>query len=542
MRLDDLRADRDALRHRWRSLSLHTSQTIPDMIRISAISQPKGRTFFHSAERPTRSLTCYEAYVMAMRLACALQARGVGPGDVVAIQMPIWWECTVTAQAVYLCGATVLPIVTIYGPRELGFILEQTKAKIFVTADRFYTTDFLVRLPQLPPLPHLQDIVVVGDNVPSGCVAWRELFEGDEWNWTEPKIDADDVCTIFYTSGTTSVAKGVRHTHNTLLAEVRSWPIFRATAIDNPVSFAAGRWGHVGCIFDLLAPIFFGVEMVLLDKWEASMCLKLIQAHKPSFASGVPFQMLALTDRADAGVGSIASLRYFAMGSTSISPSHIRRMRELGVEAFRIYGCTEHPTISSGRPGDPEEKRASTDGRPLPAVEIKLVDDQGETVAPGEAGEIATRGPELFVGYVDETLDEAAFLPGGWYLTGDIGRVDQDGFLSVIDRKKDLIIRAGENISSKEVEDILMGHPAVREAAVVAMHDERYGERICAFVIPRDQEPLTLADVSAHFVTQGVAKQKIPERLELVNEFPRTQAGKIRKADLRASLQSVASE
>jgi non-ribosomal peptide synthetase component E (peptide arylation enzyme) len=210
----------------------------------------------------------------------------------------------------------------------------------------------------------------------------------------------------------------------------------------------------------------------------------------------------------------------------------------VGWTAFRSYGCTEHPSITMGTLDDPLDKRAYTDGRPMLDVEMRLVDDDGTPVPDGEEGEVVSRGPDQFLGYMDPDMDADAFDAEGWFHTGDIGRVDPDGYLAITDRKKDIIIRGGENISAREVEEVLATHPKVQEAAVTPAADPKYGERVCAFVVPASGQDLTLDEVLAHFQEKGVAKQKTPERLEVVSELPRTLAGKVQKYLLRRRIEA----
>jgi acyl-CoA synthetase (AMP-forming)/AMP-acid ligase II len=208
------------------------------------------------------------------------------------------------------------------------------------------------------------------------------------------------------------------------------------------------------------------------------------------------------------------------------------------VGAYRCYGSSEHPTVSSGRPEDPLDKRADTDGRICPGTEIRIVDDTDGEVRPGTAGEILTRGPELFRGYTDAEHTRAG-MTDGWYRTGDIGYLDADGYLTITDRKKDIIVRGGENISSKEVEDALAGHPAIAEAATVGAPDDVYGERVCAFVVLNAGRSFGISDAAEHFAACGLARQKTPERIVVVSELPRTASGKVQKHLLRAQLKTT---
>jgi acyl-CoA synthetase (AMP-forming)/AMP-acid ligase II len=352
-----------------------------------------------------------------------------------------------------------------------------------------------------------------------------------------PSAAADDVCLLIYTSGTTAKPKGVQHTHNTLLAEVHGSRSTLETS-SAPANLAAFPAGHIAGVLGIARLYVFGGRTVLMDTWDAPAAARLIEEHALTSSAGAPFFLSTLLEAAEKDGRDLSSMEGYMTGAAAVSPALVERADLAGLPTYRCYGSSEHPTITSSEPSDPIEKRAFTDGALLPHNEILIVDDEGAELPLGAEGEVASRGPELFVGYSDERLNATSFLPGGWFLTGDIGVIDSDGYLTITDRKKDVIIRGGENIASKEVEDILAQHPAVRDVAVVAEPSERYGERVCAFVIPRDGAALSLADVQKHFAESGVAKQKTPERIEFVDEFPRTAAGKVKKFELRDRLRS----
>jgi acyl-CoA synthetase (AMP-forming)/AMP-acid ligase II len=256
-----------------------------------------------------------------------------------------------------------------------------------------------------------------------------------------------------------------------------------------------------------------------------------------SFCALTPFHLTGVLDAADRDARDLSSLTDIVLGATPVPSALIERCAGRGMRPYRSYGSSEMPSVTMGRPDDPLEKRLTTEGRPMPGAEIRFVDDEGNDVVEGE---LAVRGPELFLGYADEALNQNAFLPGGWFLTGDIGRFDPDGFLRITDRKKDVIIRGGENIASREVEEVLASHPAIREAAVVAAPDARMGEVVCAFVIAQPGAKVTLESIGAHFAAAGIARQKTPERIVLVEDFPRNSTGKIMKNELRDQVRTMA--
>jgi acyl-CoA synthetase (AMP-forming)/AMP-acid ligase II len=278
-----------------------------------------------------------------------------------------------------------------------------------------------------------------------------------------------------------------------------------------------------------LVPLLRERAVNLVDVWDPGEVLRLMRDEGLGVTGGATYFLTSLIDHPDFTEEHLALMPFAGLGGSTVPAAVMRRLTDMGIAAFRSYGSTEHPSITGCELSDPEAKRLTTDGHVLPGVEMRLDDD----------GEIVSRGPELFIGYTDERLDDDSFLPGGWFCTGDIGRLDDDGYLTITDRKKDVIIRGGENIASKEVEDLLALHPAVAEAAVVGLPDARYGERVAAFVLLRAGETLDLDEVRRHFAALGVAKQKTPEQLVEVSDLPRTASGKVRKVDLRKQLRGT---
>jgi acyl-CoA synthetase (AMP-forming)/AMP-acid ligase II len=279
-----------------------------------------------------------------------------------------------------------------------------------------------------------------------------------------------------------------------------------------------------------------GLETVLMDGWHAPSAARLIESEGVTVTSGTPFHLAGLLDAADAEGMAMSQLKEYSLGGTTVPPSLISRCDERGVNAFRSYGLSEHPTISTGCSSDSLEDRLGSDGQLNDGVEVRIVDESGKDLPCGMEGEILSRGPELFVGYRRESRDTEIVEDGGWLRTGDIGRLDARGYLTITDRKKDLIIRGGENLSSREIEDHLVTHPAILDAAVVGLPDPRLGERVAAFVILRTDTALTIEDLGHFFISKGVARQKTPERLMFVTELPRTAAGKVLKQELRKLL------
>ena len=387
----------------------------------------------------------------------------------------------------------------------------------------------------------LPRLVVIGDDVRPGEVPWAALANQRPLEQS-PRRTADDDCLVVYTSGTTGDPKGVRHTTTTLLAEVETVAAASEWGLGGPepvVHLAAFPAGHMAGVSGLLRTMLLGISTVVMDRWDAALAAELIERHRVTATSGAPFFLASLLDAAERDGRDLTSLGSYLVGAGSVPRSLVERADAAGIPVFRSYGATEHPTVTLGRPSDTLAQRAGTDGVPTPGTEVRIVDDAGRDVGPGVDGEVLTRGPERFVGYTDPSLDAEVLLNGGWYRTGDIGRLDTSGRLTITDRLKDLIVRGGENIASKEVEDVLTTHPDVVEVAAVGRPDERYGERVAVFVRLRPGARLDVDDVATHFATAGIARQKTPEHVVAVDELPRTASGKVRKDLLRARLRAV---
>jgi len=506
--------------------------TLPEAILAAASARPDLPVTFCS---PTRSETVALADLVdrAARSAAAFSSLGIRPGDSVAVQVPSRIEGVVAQAAAVLAGAALVPVVPTYGPHELGFILRESRARLLVTLDRLGRRDYVADLQRVGDCPDLSLVAVIGDSVPPGYLDWAELVRRSEPLNPPTPVTPDDVCLLVYTSGTTGKPKGVQHTHATLLAELRT----RLTGVaSDSVILAAFPSGHVAGTLGLLRMLLQGMPHVVLDTWDGATAARLINEHGVTATGGTPFFLTTLIDLAEEV--DLSSLREYGVGGASVPPSLIERAHQHGIMAFRAYGSSEHPSISGGSSDDALDKRAHTDGRLLDGVEVRIVDEMLQDLPAGSPGEILSRGPELFVGYRDSALDTDAFVPGRWFRTGDVGVLDPDGYLTITDRRKDLIIRGGENLSSKLIEDILSEHEAVAEASVVATPDPLYGERVCAFVVLRPGTTLSLNDIRAHFSTAGTTRQLTPERLELVDDLPRTATGKVLKDELRKRLHS----
>ena len=498
-----------------------------------ARDRPTTRLHFHT-ETGLRSALVGELIAAAGHLARGLRSIGLRRGDAIALQLPTARDTAVLYLAALDIGAVLVPIVHIYGPAEVGFILRESRARLLCVPERWRGIDFLARVEALGHLPDLERVVVLGDRAPRGGITLQSvaaLAEQAPATTEDAAPLPDDVCLLLYTSGTTAAPKGVRHTHRTVGAE---WSIPFIDG-DGPylTPFPAG---HIAGFNFLLRPFVTGTETVFMDRWEPALAAELVERHRVRLSGGTPFHLQGLLDAARRDSRDLSSLVSYSLGGTGVTPEHVEAADSAGFAGSRSYGLTEHSTVSVGWRDMPLAQRAHTDGRLQPGTRVRVVDELDREVPVGAEGEILTLGPELFIGYTDASLDTQAFTADGWFRTGDVGRLDNSNCLTLTDRKKDIVIRGGENISSQEVERVLATHRSVKDVAVVAEPDVRYGEKVCAFVVLDEGAALDLDAVRRHFAAAGVARQKAPESLRILAELPRTASGKVRKADLRARL------
>ncbi|MGV0713898.1 AMP-binding protein [Mycolicibacterium sp. XJ662] len=497
------------LRARYEAEGWWTPDTLGDLLG-TALRDGRDMAFHvHSQVRPYAG-TFGDVEDVARRLAAGLRARGVGPGDVVAFQLPNWMEAAATFWASALLGAVVVPIVHFYGRKELGHILTTARPRVFITATEFG------RMTHHPDLCADVPIVALVDR------DFEELLAAEPMTGVAA-TDASAPALIAFTSGTTRDPKGVVHSHQTLGCEIRQ---LSANHVHNPAgSVMALPVGHfIGMLGGLLCPVLEGVPVHLSDAWDPAMVLALMKRDGIGFGGGPTYFITSLLDHPDFTDEHLRYMRYVGLGGSAVPVAVTRRLTDLGLVVTRSYGSTEHPSITGSRPDAPQDKRLLTDGNARPGVEIKIGDD----------GEILSRGPDLCLGYLDDELTQHAFDADGWYRTGDIGVLDDDGYLTITDRKSDVIIRGGENISAIEVEEALLGLPAVTEAVVVAAPDERFGEQVVAVLRIRPGAAMPSREqVRAHFDALGLARQKWPEELVQVDDFPRTASGKVQKYIVR---------
>ena len=459
---------------------------------------------------------------LATRTAAGLHAHGVRPGDVVSSVLPNRAEAVVLFYGTCRLGAVCNPIVPIYGARELRFIFQEAPTAAVVVPARHRSVDFPALVDRLrPQLPALRATFTLDDRF---ALPWETAAAVAP----TPAPDPGAVRVILYTSGTTADPKGALHSDATLLAECRSMVRYHGLG-DDHVFVMPSPVGHIsGLLYGVMLPVVLGATSVLMETWDPERFCALVERERGTYSAGAtPFLQGVLECPARARY-DLGSLRIFPCGGADVPPDLIRRaIDELRVRSGRGYGSTEFPSItSSAGPGVPDAKRCETDGAPIPPNQIELRD-----------GEIWARGPELFLGYRAPALDAEAFDAGGWFRTGDLGVLDADGYLTITGRVKDIIVRRGEKLSAKEIEDLLFEHPQVRAVAVVPVPDPAVGERVCAVVVPvRPDDPPALAELVRFLEGKELSRRKLPERLVLVDVLPMTASGKVLKHVLRARL------
>lgn len=497
-------------------------------------SSPSRTALVHAGGRIGYEALCADAEALALGLA----ELGVQPGDTISYQMPNWAETVLIVLATLRLGAICNPIITIYRSKEVGFLLRNARSRFVFVPETYRGFALADMMAPLAREAGVGMIVCRGGHKEGigfdALLSRGRVLRGQAADIVFAPADPDADALYLYTSGTEGQPKGVRHSQTTLLSEARS--VISATDLGpDDALFMGSPLTHItGFAYACVAGPVLGAKTCLLDIWDIHAAADLIEREQCAWTVGAtPFLQGLLEDPSLAP--RIRSLRIFRCGGADVPPHLIRKAQQRGIRAMRTYGCSEHPTISGGVHDDPA-KAATTDGRVHPhnAVRIVDLDDETRILDAGEIGEIQSRGDEVFLGYVDSSLDRFAFTPDGWLRTGDLGHLDPENYITVVGRKKDIIIRKGENISAKEVEDLIIELPQVSQCAVIGVPDPERGEMMVSVCVLEPAATLSLDDVSRHLAASGIARQKFPERLEIVEAMPMNAAGKIRKVDLRA--------
>jgi len=478
-----------------------------------------------------RELTRSEMVAMARRLGGALMARGLRPGAAVAFQLPNWWEAAIVNLACALFGWRVVPLLPIYRAAELRAILPACGVEAIFVPPASDKVDYRAMVEALDAPPGII-VTVRGGHGDTGEAGFDALLRHEP---AEAAIaPSHDVKLIIFTSGSTGRPKGVLHTHASIDAVVRQTVDVWGMG-EGDVLYVPSPIGHIGgSIYAFEFPWITGCRTILEERWDPARAVERIDAEGVTFMAGATPFLTGLLEAAGAAGTRLESLRRFICGGASVPPELVRRALAAfpGAVVSRAYGSSEVPLAFPGIRSRAEAmERADTDGEA--AVELRLLAPDGSPAAPGAPGEIAVRGPQMFIGYLDPADDAGSFTDDGFFLMGDLGRLVDDRFIVITGRTKDIIIRKGENISPLEIETALMRHEAVANVAVVGAPDRERGEIVVAFVVTAPGEGFDMATMTAHLEAEGLARQKFPERLELVEALPTNTVGKVQKPQLR---------
>jgi cyclohexanecarboxylate-CoA ligase len=489
---------------------------------------------YRSGREQAERLSYRELDTRVSRIARALRTVGVGRADVVSFQLPNWWEFVAIALACARIGAVANPIMPIFRQRELKFMLDFGESKVFIVPKEYKAFDFEAMahdlLPQLAQPPRL---VIVDGTGPDSFAQF--LADAPAVDLAGPELTPNDVLLLMYTSGTTGEPKGVMHTSNTLFANLNAF-IETYSLTQNDVILGASPMAHLtGFGYLAMIPLILNATTVLQDIWEPRQALELIRDEHITFSMASSPFVADLCTAAEAGGPVSDQFANFCCAGAPIPPVLIERARKvLGLAVSSAWGMTECGAVTITEPHRTNEKSGSTDGRPVPGIEIKVLDVDGVALPVGETGKLYARGSSMFAGYLKRPHLNATDVDG-WFDTGDLAFLDKEGYVRINGRSKDLIIRGGENIPVVEIENLLYKHPAVAMIAIVGYPDARLGEKACAFVSVKPGQQFSLEEMSRYLTENQVTKQYHPERLELMEDLPKTPSGKLQKFRLRES-------
>ncbi|MDQ2651257.1 MAG: AMP-binding protein [Actinomycetota bacterium] len=500
-----------------------------ELVEARAAATPDARA---AVDEDGRTLTWAETKAAAERAAAGLHRMGIGAGDVVSWQLPTWLESKLLVLALARLGAIQNPMLPIYREREVGFVVRQARSKLLVVPSTWSGFDFEQMAKGIAT-----DVNAAGGDL-QVLVADKALPQGDPSTLPPPPDPAvDAVRWYFYTSGTTADPKGAQHTDNTIKAASVGMSEHMGIT-EHDINAVVFPFTHIGGIGWLFSALLYGFPTVYIERFDPARTIALIQQHEVTMAgAGTPFHMAYLAAQRQLPEGEVLfpSVRIYCGGGAPKPPQlHYDIKAEMGdsVGIVSGWGLTESPILTMGTIHDTDEQLAHTEGKSTVA-QLRVVTLEGKEAGIGEEGELRAKGPQVMKGYLDSSLDADAFDEDGWFRTGDLGKIDADGMVTITGRVKDIIIRNMENISAKEVEDLLFTHPAIADVAVIGVPDPKTGERVCAVVVPADPAaPIAFDELVAFCREQGLMTQKLPERLEIVDALPRNPTGKVLKFEL----------
>lgn len=513
-------------------------KTIIDYLNNAIKRNPKKLAIIDGKSRYTYE----ELGKMVDRVALGLLELGIKKDDVVSLQLPNWNEFIILHYAITRIGAITNPLIPIYREREISYMVGMVESKALIIPDTFRNFNYVQMVESLlPNWPFLETILVVGDQIPEHMQSIKYLFDTPWETKKDPSIldeiilDPNAVTEIIFTSGTTGKPKGVMHTHNTLCVSTDYW-IERLNLTENDVMFMASTFAHqTGFGYGVRLPTHYAGTAVYQDVWNPSEFLQLVEKEKITFTAGATPFLQDTIQSPDLKDYNLDSLRAFVALGAPIPRTLVKEAKNL--VSFSIlsgWGQTENGLVTLTKLDDPEEKLINTDGLAFSGMEVKVVDSNFNELPPNEEGNLLCKGPALFIGYYGQREQTQSEFYNDWFITGDRAIMDEDGYIRISGRNKDIIIRGGENIPVAYIENILYEHPEIMGAQIVAMPDPRLQEKCCAFISMKpNSSPLTMETLQSFLANKGVAKQYWPERLEIIEYFPRTPSGKIQKFKLR---------
>lgn len=499
---------------------------------------------YKTEDKTEKSFTYQEMLHTVNKISLGLKRLGIQKQDVVSCQLPNWWEFTLLYIACRSIGAVLNPLMPIFRERELSFILKHTESKILIVPKVFRKFDHEKLAYQLQKnIESLEHVVVIGGD---GANSFEALLlnhglENDSASVNtldDASITADDIAQLIFTSGTTGEPKGVMHTENTLFFIIIEYAKRLHLNKDDVILMGSPMAHQTGFMYGLIMPLLIKAKVVLQDVWDVNTAIDLIHKHEVTFTmASTPF----LNDLSEAVLDtqqSLDSLRIFLCAGAPIPSTLVQKARKnMGVKVISAWGMTECGAVTTTCPEDDDERSFNTDGIPLPGVEVKIVDDQGEVLPPHQSGTLMIRSCSNFGGYLKRPhLNETD--ENDWFDTGDIAYLDEQGYIRIAGRKKDVIIRGGEKIPVAEIESLIYLHPDIAMVALVPYPDERMGEKACAIVkLKEGAAQIELKDLVDFLKKHNLANQYLPERLQVWGDIPMTPSGKIQKFKLRDLLQ-----
>ncbi len=478
-----------------------------------------------------RSYTNRELHDMSRSLAGGLTELGLEPGDRVVVMMPNGPEVLAAYPAAWRAGLTVVPVLFLLDANELRYILENSAAKAVITSPEIYpkVSEALRDLARKP------EVIVTGSTPPAGCIGFEQLLERGARRSPASEIvprDGSDIATILYTSGTTGRPKGVVQTHDNLYSNAMNAWNTATTRHMGEMTLLVLPLAHTFGLSVLVAGYLFAGRSVLMCWFDPEGALALIERHKVKYMAGVPTMFVYMLMHPNAGRYDTSSVQRWLVGAAPMPMEQLRAFEQkFGGTMYVGYGLSEAcPSVAGEREGMP--RKPGSTGLPLEGVLVKIVDDAGKELPRGQIGEVCTQGRNVSPGYYQNAEATAEAFRDGWLFTGDVGYLDEDGYLFIVERKKDLIIRGGLNVYPKDVEEVIHRHPAVVEVAVVGVPDVRMGEEVCAYLVLKEGTGVSAAEIIAH-CQANLAKYKTPRHVEFVPKLPKTGLGKIQKKEIR---------